>query len=51
MTPPPGDRTSLRWRITAMLSPEVVALILTVAVLVIVAIAVFLTLVPGSPAR
>ncbi len=48
MTPsPPGDRQSVRWRITAMISPELVALILVVIV-VAVAVAVIVAMLPHT---
>lgn len=48
MTPPPGDRTSLSWRITAMLNPEIVALILSIVVVAIGVLVAFVALIPRS---
>lgn len=50
MTPPPGDRTSLGWRITAMLSPEIVALALTIVVIALVVLAIAVVVLPRPSA-
>jgi hypothetical protein len=46
MTPPPDDRTSLGWRITAMLSPEIVALGLSIVVVVLVLLGIVVVVLP-----
>jgi hypothetical protein len=50
MTPPPGDRTSLSWRITAMLSPEIVALALTIVVVVLAVLGIVVVVLPRPSA-
>ena len=40
MTPSPDERTTLRWRIAAILTPEIIALSLTIVVVAMVVLAV-----------
>jgi membrane glycosyltransferase len=50
VTPPSGDRTSLSWRFTAWLSPEILALILVVVVVVLGGLAIVAVVLPHPSA-
>lgn len=50
MIPPPGDRTSVSWRLTAMLSPEIVALALTIVVIMLVVVGFVVVVLPRPSA-